>query len=245
MSLLIACTLACQIELKAAEREHLWLEPVIVTVRADRPIPAAPGEKLRFEVEPLLKTRAKPRPLYVEGKAADLAVHVRDFDLFEWYEFPKAGGTWKVRAVLDVDGTALRSEPVELSARPAAKDDAEHAPMSRIHHPPWSNYETDRFCGDTFDLVAKWPESRYAKYARYWSARYLHSQGDHEKALAEYRALLDTHAGFALADDAEYAIAECLLALKKADEAAKVLGGLRKRSDRTAARVLAERLVER
>jgi hypothetical protein len=29
------------------------------------------------------------------------------------------------------------------------------------------------FCGDTFDLVEKWPSSKLARYSRYWSGRYL------------------------------------------------------------------------
>jgi hypothetical protein len=218
------------LRLSAGQKEFLWLEPVLVTVRIEglrgAALPAAPGAgksdksgTLRFEIDhKAVKPRrngAKPLPL--EAQADD--VQARHYDLSEWFTFPDKGGPWTVRAVFEHQGARLTSEPISVSIRRPAKGDAEHEPVARIHHTPWSNYDTNAFCGDTFDLVKRWPESRLARYCHYWNGRYSQNKKEYDKAIASYRTVIEKYPDFALADDAAFGIVECLCAQKKMQEA--------------------------
>ncbi len=251
------------LELKSAESEFLWMEPVIVTVRVESEkiaaLPPEPGAKLRFEIEPAVKARANAKPLALESKGADLAVQIRRYDLFEWFDFPQKGGTFKVKAVLEDGGRTIASEPVTFTTRMPGKDDPDQPAMARLHHPPYSNYETDKFCGDTFDLVEKWPASRLAKYSHYWNGRYSQNQKEYEKAIQSFRTVVEKYPDFVLAEDARYGIIECLVELKRADEARKEIASLLEKAceraekagfccekgNQTAAQRLARALAER
>jgi hypothetical protein len=223
----------------AGQKEFLWLEPILVSVRlqgqAGQGLPAAPGEgkaaSLRFEVEPTVKPRPKAKALGLEAQAGGTNVQDRLYDLSEWFLFPDKGGTWKVRAVFEHNGSTLRSEALTVTIRKPGKDDKEQQPVARIHHTPWSNYETNAFCGDTFDLVKRWPDSRLARYCHYWNGRHLQHKKEYAKAVESYQIVVEKYPDFALADHAAYGIVECLVAQKKFAEARTVNAKLRQRLD--------------
>src|SRR5262249_7849208 len=144
-----------------------------------------------------------------------------------WFAFPERG-TWTVRAVFESKGTRQTSPPVTLSIHKPDPKDLEHGPMARLHHTPWSNYDTNAFCGDTFDLVKNWPNSRFAKHCHYWNGRYLQNKKEYDKAIASYRIVVSRFPDFALADAAEFGIIQCLLTQKKIAEAQKLNTALRK-----------------
>jgi hypothetical protein len=224
--------------LSADQKEFLWQEPILVSVavpdRSGPALPVAPGEgkatRLRFEVDPAVKPRPKAKALPLEAQAG--TSRRRLYDLSEWFLFPDKGGPWKVRAVLEQGSTVLRSDTLTVAIRKPAKDDKEQQPVGRIHHTPWSNYETNAFCGDTFDLVKRWPDSRLAKYCHYWNGRHLQHKKEHAKALESYRVVVEKYPDFALADHAAYGMVECLMAQKKFAEARQVNATLRRRLDK-------------
>ncbi len=220
------------LDLKIGQTEFLTIEPILARVHLEsstlQGLPAAPGTSLRFEIEPAVKPRKGARPLPLESQAGETAVSTRDYDLFEWFEISKAG-TWTVKAVFEREGRKLASPAVTFTVAPPAKGDAEAPAVGRIHHPPWTNYEADKFCGDTFDLVQKWPASRLVKYCEYWNGRYSQNKKDYEAAIKSYRAVVEKHPGFALADDAEYGIVECLYLQKKLEEARAACAALLKK----------------
>jgi hypothetical protein len=231
------------LHLTAGQKDFLRLEPVLLTLRLERAqsqgIPPAPGVSkvgtLQFELTPAVKARKGAKPLPLEGQAAD-HVQVRHFDLLEWFDFPAKGGTWTVRAVFEHQGTKLTSAPITIAIGQPAKGDAESSPVARIHHTPWSNYDTNAFCGDTFDVVKQWPGSRLAKYCHYWNGRFLYSKKEYDKAIASYRIAAEQFPGFVLADDAEYGIVECLYAQKKLSEAQKRNAALQQKLKERAAK---------
>jgi hypothetical protein len=231
------------LHLTAGQKEFLSLEPILVDVRVqgkqDCALPASPGQSktgtLRFEVEPAVKPRPKAKPLPLESEAAGKNIRSRLYDLSEWFLFPD-NGTWKVRAVFEHKGTTLRSEPVSVTIRKPGKGDKEQQPVARIHHTPWSNYESNAFCGDTFDTVKNWPASRLAKYCHYWNGRHLQFKKEYAKAESSYRIVVEKYPDFALADHAAYGIVECLCAQKKYAEARKANTELQKRLEERAAR---------
>jgi hypothetical protein len=255
------------LHLTSSQKEFLWLEPILVTVRLDSvrhqglPIQAgavskamhAPKGKaqaaeasaagtsslgtLKFDISPVVKVRPGAKPLPLEGQELEAKVQQRTYDLLEWFEFPDKAGPWVVRAVFEHGGSTAVSEPITVTLSKPGKGDAEFEPMSRLHHTPWSNYDSNAFCGDTFDLVQKWPASRFAKYCHYWNGRYAQNKQDYEKAIASYRLVLDKYPDFVLADAAEYGIVECLLAQKKLTEAQKRAAALRQRLNDQAAKV--------
>jgi hypothetical protein len=186
-------------------------------------------------VAPAVKPRQGAKPLPLEEQAAG-PVQVRHFDLLEWFAFPDQGGTWSVRAVLEHQGTKLTSATVTFTVRPPGKGDAEAQPVARLHHTPWSNYDTNAFCGDTFDVVKQWPTSRLARYCHYWNGRYLQHKKEYEKAIASYRLAAEQYPGFALADDAAYGIVECLYAQQKLREAQTRNTALRQKLQERAAK---------
>jgi hypothetical protein len=206
------------LQMQAHQTDFIWNEPILVTlVLTDSgatlpPGPQQGGSTLRFEFDPPLSARSGARPLPTEAAAGPSAQR-RDFDLLEWFEFPQKGGIWEVTAVLEAGGTSLRSKPMTLTVRKPGETEAEGQAAARLHHIPWSNYDTDKFCGDTFDLVEKWPESRLAKYAHYWNGRYLQNQREYGRALASFRKAAQ-YDGFALKDDAEHGASACLEALQ-------------------------------
>jgi hypothetical protein len=247
------------LHLTAAQKDFLWLEPILVTVRVESKqapgLPAGLGQgktgTLRLKIDPPLKPRPKAKPLPLEGQGAAINVSCRRYDLTEWFQFPANGGTWKVRAVYEFKGGTLTSAPLTVTVRKPDKKDAEFEPVARIHHTPWSNYDTNAFCGDTFDLVKRWPKSRLAKYCHYWNGRFLQHKKDYAKAIASYRLAAEKYPDFALAEDAAFGIVECLVAQKKLQEARKVNAALlRKLKDRngtgqTAVRLLADAMSPR
>jgi hypothetical protein len=187
---------------------------------------------LRFEIEPAVKARKGARPLPLEGRDQAAQVRARHYDLFEWFAFPDKGGAWTVRAVFESKGAKLISAPVAITIRTPDKSDAEYLPMARIHHTPWSNYDTNAFCGDTFDVVKQWPRSRFAKYCHYWNGRYSQNRKEYDKAIASYRLVVEQYPDFALAGAAELGMVECLHALKKVREARERLASLRQKLER-------------
>src|SRR5262249_2435034 len=158
------------------------------------------------------------KPLPVEAKGEGLPVAVRTYDLLEWYEFP-AEGSWTVRLVAGENGKTVKSAPLKITLRRPAKDDKEHGPADRLPHPPWSTATTNAFCGDTFDLVKRWPESRLARYAHYYNGVYQQHKKEYAKALESFRAAAKHYPNFFLAEHADLGIVECLRALGKTAEA--------------------------
>src|SRR5262249_12094753 len=140
-------------------------------------LPSAPGKNaegtLRFESKPAVKARKGAKALPLEAQGADLKVQVRRYDLLEWFDFPAEGGTWTVHAVFEHNGSTLTSAPITVKITRPSKGDAEFGPVDRLHHMPWSNYTRDAFCGDTQDVVKRWPKSRLVKYCHYWNGQFF------------------------------------------------------------------------
>ena len=240
--LLIGGTNTCgdeSLDLIVSQGDLLRVEPILVTLRLEsdafQSLPPGPGKsdngELRFEIEPAVKARDGAKPLPLEAQASAIDARPRDYDLLEWYQFP-GKGKFTVRAVLEQKGVKLASKPITFSIRNPGKDDVELPPVARIHHPPWCNYGTNKFCGDTFDLVNRWPDSRLAKYCHYWNGRFLQHNKEYEKAIKSYRTVVKQGPKFPLADDADFGIVECLTALGKSDEAQKHNAALLKKYDR-------------
>ena len=207
------------------QKEYQTFEPILVVVQAPLGTPGLPmalDEKsaLRFEISPPVQPRPGAKPLPVEAKV-DTA-RTRLYDLLEWYQFP-AEGTFMVRAVLQNGAASAPSASATLVLRNPAKGDFERTAVERLHHLPWSNYGTDCFCGDTFDVVKSWPKSRLVPYCHYWSGLYSQHKKEHDKATGSFRTLLEQHPASVLADHAAIGLAESLLALNQRDEALKVL----------------------
>jgi hypothetical protein len=209
------------VRLATARTELLRLEPILVTVKiegeAELGLPAALGgesaaEMFGFEIEPAVKTRPKARPLPLEAKTA--LASARTYDLLEWYQFPDRG-EFTVRAVFMHAGTRYASDPVRLTIRKPAKGDAEFDAVARVHHIPWSNYDTNAFCGDTFDVVKRWPESKLAKYCHYWNGRYSQNKDEFDKAIASYETVLKQYPDFEFADAARLGLEECKTAASR------------------------------
>lgn len=199
-----------EVRLSAGQGEFLWQEPIFVRVEAPTAegLPAAPvSGALRFEIEPAVKPRPNAKPLPQEAREA--SAKARDFDLLEWFQFPEQGGTWTVRAVLEQGGNRIASAPITVAVHKPGAKEADFPAMARLHHMPWSNYDTNKFCGDTFDVVKNWPDSRFAKYCHYWNGRFLQNEKDYAKAIASFRAVTSGSPSFPLFDDAERGIAEC------------------------------------
>ncbi len=214
-----------KLSLAAGQAEYLTHEPILVTLRLAgsgdfglRHEPGAcKGKEFHFEITPALKARKGGQTLPLEGKGMDRTATVRTYDLLEWFEFP-AEGTWTVRAVVMNAGKELKSDPLKVTVRRPARGSKEVAAVGRLHHLPWSNYTTNAFCGDTFDLVKQWPDSRLARYAHYWNGVYSQNKKEYAKALESFRKAA-SYADFVLADHAEFGAIECLRALGRAAEA--------------------------
>jgi hypothetical protein len=222
------------LQMAAVEKEYLTLEPVLVTLRLTGgegpggsglwdPSHTTEEVKFRFEAEPPVKARPKGKSLPAE-KVGGKRVGV--YDLLEWLQLP-AEGTLTVRAVFEGRGVTLRSNPVTVVIRRPGKGDPEAGPVDRLHHIPWSNYVTDAFCGDTFDVVKRWPESRLAKYCHYWNGLHLQHKKEYDKAIASFRTVVTRYPNWVLADHANYGIVACLDAQGKADEAGRHLKAMR------------------
>jgi hypothetical protein len=203
------------LRLTAGQTDFLRQEPILVTLRSEgdspRELPASLGDEgpspiLRFEIEPAVKPRKGGKPLPAESRTGTSMT--RKYDLLEWYQFP-GSGTFSVRAVYERAGTQLTSGPVTITLRTPKKGEADFDAVARIHHIPWSNYETNAYCGDTFDVVKRWPDSALARYCHYWNGRYSQHQKDYAKAIASYEELLARYPDFALADDARRGLEEC------------------------------------
>jgi hypothetical protein len=203
------------LQLSTARTELLRLEPILVIVKiegdAGLGLPAAPGGEsaavmFGVEIEPAVKPRPKAKPLPFEARTARAAA--RTLDLLEWYQFPDEG-EFTVRAVFRHAGTRYASDPVRLTIRKPEKGEAEFDAVARLHHIPWSNYDTDAFCGDTFDVVKRWPDSKLAKYCHYWNGRYSQNKGELEKAIASYETILKQYPDFEFADAARLGLEEC------------------------------------
>ncbi len=155
-----------------------------------------------------------------------------------------------MRAVVKNGDATLRSAPVTISIRKPSKDDPERPAMERIHHTPWSNYEANAFCGDTFDVVKRWPTSRFTKYCHYYNGLHQQHKKEYARALESYRSVVEKYPEFALADHAALGEVECLCELKKFSEARKAGTQLRERLAKrkagpTAVRRLADDLERR
>jgi hypothetical protein len=224
------------LRLKAARADLLVGEPAYLLVTAAgeaRVLPASADGDLRFVLDRPQSERKRP------AAASATLPSPAEYDLLESYSLTQPG-EYTVRAVLKTPAGTLESNPVTLRIdAPSTSDDK--AALDRLHHFPWSNYVADKFCGDTFDLVAKWPDSRYAPYARYFCGRYLQTHDDLDGAIAAYRALIEKHPSMALADDAAYQIAATLRAQKKDAESRAQLEKVRRDYPNTnAARLAAE-----
>jgi hypothetical protein len=234
--------------LSVSQKEFLWKEPLLIQVRstasdATGVLPSFPfslgGKGFDFVLvnapptnpgkgAPPHRKRAKGsrNSLPPEEKGQD--VRVRLYDLQEWYDFPEEG-TFKIRAFLETAQVQLASNEIEITIRRPDKKGPEWGPVDRLHHLPWSNYITDAFCGDTFDLVKQWPKSRLARYAHYYNG--LHSQHKQEygKAVASFNTVVEQHPDFELAPAADFAIAECMAAQKQWQQAIRHLDAFQKR----------------
>ncbi|MCI0643183.1 MAG: hypothetical protein L0Y72_15415 [Gemmataceae bacterium] len=209
------------VSLKLSQKEFLTLEPILVTVTADKTLipslPATPSiptpasadnsaPTVGFAVKPTLKPRkgAKPLPLTppANGKTT-----TQVYDLLEWFEFP-GQGEFTVECVIQYQGKTHRSPAFSLTVRRAAKEDAEWGPVDRIHHIPWSNYATDAFCGDTFDVVKRWPDSKLAKYCHFWNGLHHQHKKEYDKAVASFQIVVEKYPGFVLTAHAQQGLVE-------------------------------------
>jgi hypothetical protein len=224
--------------LSAAQADHLTLEPILVTVHLsgkDATLPAGLEKgPLQIQITPAVKLRQGAKPLPLEGKV-DSAPR-RCYDLLEWYQFP-AEGTFKVQAIVGDGSAKVTSPAVTITIRRPGKQDAEWGPVDRLHHMPWSNYVTDCFCGDTFDVVKRWPESKLARHCHYYNGLYSQHKKEYDKALASFRIVTEKYPDFVLADAANYGIAECLMAQGKRAEAMDHVAALQKAIRQQAANV--------
>lgn len=201
--------------LKADQKEFLTLEPILVTVKSPVPgLSAGAGikDRIRFDIKPVVKPRPGARPLPQEAKIDDSTATNRVIDLLEWYQFPTEG-TFTVQASLE-SGQTARSAPITFTIRRPGKDDPEWGPVDRLHHMPWSNYITDAFCGDTFDVVKRWPQSKLAKYCHYWNGLHYQNKKEYGKAIESFRIVADKHPGFVLTGHAKRGISECTSAVQ-------------------------------
>jgi hypothetical protein len=215
--------------LSAAQADHLTLEPILVTVKfSGKNGTLQPGldkGPLQFQITPAVKLRKGAKPLPLEDKV-DIAPW-RRYDLLEWYQFP-AEGTFKIQAAVDDGSAKVTSQTVTITIRRPDKQDAEWGPVDRLHHIPWSNYVTDSFCGDTFDVVKRWPESKLAKYCHYYNGLFSQHKKEYDKAIASFKIVTEKHPAFVFADAANYGIAECLMAQGKRAEATAHVTALQK-----------------
>src|SRR6266545_5987675 len=214
------------LSLTASQKDFLTQEPILLTARlaqAGVVLPPGPGKlgetTLRFEVTPAVKVRPNAKPLPLETRGADLPATLRTYDLLEWFQFP-AEGTWIVQAIVEHKGAILKSTPLKIVIARTAKGDKEQHAVERLHHIPWSNYTTDAFCGDCFDLVKQWPDSRLARYAHYWNGVFHQNKKEFDKAIECYRTAAKVP-GFVLAEHARYGVVECLLAQGRKAEATR------------------------
>lgn len=209
------------ITIKSDRTEFLRQEPILITLRVEgetaTSLPAGlEGESastaLRFEIVPGVKPRKGARPL--PGERAVESSKTRVYDLLEWFEFPESG-RFTVRAVYENGGNPISSATLSFAISAPKKGDPQFDAVARIHHIPWSNYETNAYCGDTFDVVKRWPESKLAPYCHYWNGRYSQEKQEYEKAIASYSELVAKYPGFPLTDDARRAVEVCRRASKK------------------------------
>jgi hypothetical protein len=211
----------------AGQTDYLTHEPILVTARLQTTtkaqLPPGPGKAgdttLSFEITPTVKARKGAKPLPLETEAATLPANIRTYDLLEWFEFP-AEGSWTVLTVVEQNGKVLKSAPLKVAIRRPGKGDKEQNPVNRLHHLPWSNYTTNAFCGDCFDLVKQWSDSRLARYAHYWNGIHSQNKKEYDKALASFRKAAE-YPNFILANHARYGAGECLRALGRNREAAE------------------------
>jgi TolA-binding protein len=213
----------------ATQADHLTLEPILVTVQYNGKAATLPARldkgPLQFQITPAVKPRKSAKPLPLEDKVDSASG--RRYDLLEWYEFP-AEGTFKIQAVVNDGSAKVTSQAVTITIRRPGKQDAEWGPVDRLHHIPWSNYVTDSFCGDTFDVVKRWPESRFAKYCHYYNGLFSQHKKEYDKAIASFKIVTEKYPHFVFADAANYGIAECLMAQGKRAEAMAHVAALQK-----------------
>jgi hypothetical protein len=234
----------------AAQADHLTLEPILVTVQLsgkDATLPAGPDKGLlQFQITPTVKLRKGAKPLPLEDRVD--SAPGRRYDLLEWYEFP-GEGTFKIQAVVNDGSARVASQAVTITIRRPGKEDAEWGRVDRLHHIPWSNYVTDSFCGDTFDVVKRWPESKFARYCHYYNGLFSQNKKEYDKAIASFKIVTENHRDFVFADAASYGIAECLMAQGKHAEAmahvAVLQKAIRQRSANVAGSSSVSALVDR
>ncbi len=196
------------LRLAASQKEFLTLEPILVTVEGNSALPAAPGTNLVFQMTPPIKERKGAKPLPQEAKVKE--AKTRHYDLLEWYQFP-AEGKFVIQASA---GGKFVSAPLTITIRRPDKKDAEWGPVDRLHHIPWSNYVSDAFCGDTFDVVKRWPDSKLAKYCHYYNGLHHQHKKEYDQAIASFKIVTERYPGFVLADAARAGISECLASQK-------------------------------
>jgi hypothetical protein len=208
------------ITVKADRAEFLRQEPILITLRVEGETATglpngldaeSPSTALRFEIEPNVKPRKGARPL--PGERGTEASKTRVYDLLEWFEFPESG-RFTVRAVYENGGNPISSAAFAFSIVAPKKGEPEFEAVARIHHIPWSNYEANAYCGDTFDVVKRWPQSRLAPYCQYWNGRHWQQKKEFDKAIASYSELIARYPDFALTPDAKRAVEVCRGAIK-------------------------------
>ena len=204
----------------AAQKDHLNKEPILVTVRVGSQVAGLPAGldkgPLQFQITPAVKPRKNAKPLPLEDKIESAST--RRYDLLEWYEFP-AEGTFQIQAVVKDDSAQVTSDAVTITIRNPDKQDAEWGPVDRLHHLPWSNYATEKFCGDTFDAAKQWPNSQLAQHCHYYSGLFSQHKEEYDEAIASFQVVAEKYPDSVLADAANYGIAECLMAQGKLAEA--------------------------
>ncbi len=229
------------------DREDLWQgEPMLVTVSlngADKdllPRLATPGSSLSFHFNTEM---IKPGILDNPDTAREGEIQVGNVVLYNVLDCYSCSddfaGSLQLRAELAYEGKVIKSDIVSLQiSRPPEGDEREA--FQRLHHFPWANYYTSKYCGDTFDLVARWPESRYVKYCHYYSGCYLQNAGEWSQAIDEFKALLRFPA-FALSPEALYQLGVCYLKLGQQEAAREQFDYLLKEFSGTPAAIALER----
>jgi hypothetical protein len=234
--------------LTPGQKDYLTLEPILVKVALEdtsvKSLPLLVGATkadsvFSFDIKPAVKPRSGAKPLPFEGAPRYVpalrlgspprlvepseARRAGLVDLLEWYQFP-AEGTFTVRAVVKQGDTTLTSEPVTLTLRRPDKKDKEWGPVDRLHHLPWSNYCVNAFCGDTFDVVKRWPDSKLAPYCHFHNGMHSMQKKEYKQAVASFRTLLEKHPTCLLVPNANRALLQCYVAEGKWVEANELLG---------------------
>ncbi len=219
------------IEITIDQKEFMQGEPQLLTVKLSEDLVEKKTVLPRalFKKTNLTLIFAEPvEPMQKPEDQAIVAIPKQDFYkgiaayLINNYFNTHTPATYTLKAVLKTPEGSIESKAITYTVH-AADSSLEEEAFGRLHHFPWANYVSNKYCGDTFDLVHRWPESRLAKYCDYYSGRFLLEQRDYNGALEKFENVITQNEPFALTSDTEVQIAVCLMNIGEKDKAKKQL----------------------